>query len=437
MTPSARVRASDANLRFLLRPHPTLGFPIPRYEGASVANVASSVAGAVGGVDGGAPELLPPLLPSLDPFSGRSASGPVVVLIIDGLGWFPFRSWARTAPEVGARWAAFSRAITTVFPTTTTAALTSVSSAVAPGTHGLVGYRQYLPRFGVVADLLRMSPVGVTGNDLLVHRGFRPALVSGAPTIFRRGLSAVAISRDRFQDSGFTRVLYDGAAYVPYATGTDLAHELLRVLQRTRPPSVVYAYWDELDTIQHLKGPEEPGLFGLELGRVAGLIDWVGRHLGRRRARETTILATGDHGQVASAIDRQLRVDRWPEVAREMAHPIGGDRRAGFFAAKPGRAGALERALRRRLPSGSRVVSMDEALGAGAFGPGPFHPEISSRLGDWLALVPPPWGMRDLAPGATPPSRHLFGAHGGVDPAELIVPLISAKLSELTGTADR
>ncbi len=428
-SPSSRL---DRDVRRLLRRPAPLGLPIPAYAGRSTANIPSTVWTALGGAP--LPEetgVLPTLDPSLDPFAGRRSPGPIVVFLVDGLGWFPFDRWTRSARPRGPRWRAWTRPITTVFPTTTTAALTSLSSGTAPATHGLVGYRQFLPRFGVVADLLRMSPAAIPGNDLLVHADFRPDLISGVPTIFRRGRPAVVVSRERFEGSGFTRLLYDAAQYVPYSTAADLAHQLTQLLTRDPPPGLVYAYWDELDTIQHLRGPAEGGLFDLELDHVAGLLEYVARSLPRARARATTVLVTGDHGQVPSGRQEQIRVDRLPEVAREMAHPLAGDRRAGFLAAKPGRREALGAALSRVLPPGSRLLAMEEALASGLFGPPPYHPELAARLGDFLALPPPPFGLADLPPGAPPPTRHLYGAHGGLEAEELVVPLIAAPLSEL------
>ncbi len=438
MSHPSRTTAEEPEVAELVNLHPDLHLPVPGYGGRSLANIASTLWESVPEHPSPPPAgMLPPLGPSLNPFRGARSPGTVVVFLVDGLGWFPFTRWTEGTGERGARWRASAHPITTVFPTTTTAALTSLSTGAAPSTHGLVGYRQYLPRFGVVADLLRMSPTGVPGQDLLVHRDFRPDLLSGAPTVFRRGLPGLALSRDRFEGTGFTRVLYDGAEYVPYATAADFAHQLTHLLSRDHPPSLVFTYWDELDTIQHLRGPEETALFDLELSRVVDLVEHVAREVPAKVARTTTLLITGDHGQVPSGVDRQVRVDLVPAVAREMAHPLAGDRRAGFFAAKPGRQEALRAALEGALPQGSRLLRMEEAVGSGLFGPPPFHPELTERLGDLLALLPPPYGLTDLPPGAVPPKRHLFGAHGGLDPEELVVPLVAGTLSDLGPASSR
>ena len=112
-----------------------------------------------------------------------------------------------SAVAAASRWLEHASPITTVFPTTTSCALTSLSTGATPSVHGLVGYRQYLPRYGVVADMLKMSIVGSTGRDELVGPHWSPSLVSGCPSIFRRGMRATALSRDRFAGQGFTRIL--------------------------------------------------------------------------------------------------------------------------------------------------------------------------------------------------------------------------------------
>jgi len=413
---------------------PFRGLLRPAYDGGSIVNLAVSIARAGGLEDGPGGPLSPPLSASLDPFEGRRADGPIVLLTLDGFGAGDLARWADGGSARGAQWAAASRPLTTVFPSTTTAALTSLSTGVPPGRHGLVGYRQYLPRFGVVADMLKMSTAGWPGQDTLIGPHWRPEDLSGAPTLFRRGLRAAALTRDRFRTTGFTRLLYDGAEFVGYATATDLAHELLALLGRRRPPDVIYAYWDELDTIHHLKGPT-PRLASLELERFAGLLAFVARHLAPARRRRATLVVTGDHGQVPASRTGRISLNEVPGLLDHLARPLSGDRRAGFLAVRPGHGPAVRRLLADRLPAGHRLIPMPLARASGVFGPPPFHPEIEARTGDLLVLVPSPYGLTYLPPGAAPPARHLFGAHGGLEAEEMQVPRVVLPFAALDAPA--
>jgi len=286
-----------------------------------------------------------------------------------------------------------------------------------------------VPRYGAVVDMLKMMPVGSTKVDSLVDADWHPEIFCGQPTLFRRGLDGVALSRDRFQGSGLTRLIYDGAEYVAYGTASDLARLLAQLLERPRPPPVIFAYWDELDTIQHLAGPR-PEYVQFEMDRLAHLLKFAAKRLDRRMARSTTLLVTSDHGQVPTGVQEQLRIDTMPEVASELKYPLAGDRKAGYFAAKPGRREPLRRALEHRMPEGSQILEMTAALKAGLFGPPPYHPEVLERLGDFLVLLPSPYGVYYVPPGMKPPTRHLFGGHGGLDAEELLVPLASSRLGD-------
>ena len=422
---------SSPNDELLLRPDPTLGVPLPAYEGRSLANVAGSIWRSVGPDDSARAPPLPTLVSALDPWAGERATGPVVLLLLDGLGWNAFQGAARRSPDgVAGRWSTLAKPLTSVFPTTTAVVLTSVSSGAAPGQHGVVGHRVYLPRFGTVAEVLRMSPLGVSPAETLVAADWTPSIVSGVPTIFRQGVVGSALSRDRFQGSGFTRMIYDGATFVPYATGSDLALGLAELLSRTPPPPLVLAYREDLDVLQHIRGTR-PELVDLELERAGSLVSFVAAHVPQAVARQTRVLVTGDHGQVPLDPRFQISADREPELLGHLLRPPSGDRRATFLAARPGHHEALYRWLSSRVPEGGHLLETPRAVERGLFGPPPHHPELSDRLGDFLLLLPSPGGVSYIPPGSPPRGQPMLAAHGGLEPDELLVPFVCGSFSEL------
>jgi hypothetical protein len=425
----------ERELRSLLEPHPTLGVPLPAYGGRSLANVTSSVVRALGHEIAGDPALLPPLSNDLDPFDGRRAEGPVIVALVDAMGYSALTQAPDSAPHgVPPEWAERARPITSVFPTTTTVALTSLSTAESPSRHGVVGYRMFLPHFGVVAEILRMTPWGVPQPDTLVRSEWSPSMISGVPSIFRRGVPATVLSNAEFEGSGFTRMIYDGATYTGFSTAADFAHLLSEVLAEKTTPPLVFIYWGELDTVQHLRGPR-PEFTAFEAAQVHRILAAACRRLDPATAKATTVLITSDHGQVAADRSAEVAIDAEPTILPHLLRPPTGDRRAGFFTARPGHLEPLAAALAARLPAGHHILPMPLAVSAGLFGPPPYHPELSERLGDLLVLVPSPAALTYRLPGTPARGRFLLGAHGGLEPAELIVPLICGNLSELAGAS--
>ncbi len=428
MSSEAGWATNDVRVQSLTAPVTPQGLPRPAYDGRSVVNLLPSIVRALGPEFAPGPPLAPPLAGDLDPFDGRRAEGPIVVLQIDGCGWYPFASWARPNPDpLTAAWGDMARPVTSVFPTTTVSALTSLSSGTPPGRHGLVGPLQYLPRLNLTADILRMSRSDRPGLEELVGPGWSPSDVTGVPSVFRRGVPGVALSRRQFDGTGFNRVLYDGAEFVGYSTASDLAHLLGELLRRPQPPPLVMVYWDELDTVHHLRGPLQP-LFEFEANRIAHLVAHVAEQADVDRQRTTHMFVTADHGQVPVDPARQIRVDLIPDIANELARPLGGDRRAGYLTARWGRLEALTEALRRHMPPETRIIPTSEAVAAGLYGPPPYHPELAERLGDLLVLVPIPYGL--LTPRLRVESRtaEFLGSHSGLEPEELLVPLVSGPL---------
>ena len=122
-------------------PGPGVPSPVlPDYTGACLTSVVPTLLAALAGEAG-----LPVWAPS--PLAGARQ---VVLLVLDGLGWEQLRDFAAEAPTLAA---APGGPITSVAPTTTATALTSLTTGVPPATHGILGYRLRVDLDGdLVAD---------------------------------------------------------------------------------------------------------------------------------------------------------------------------------------------------------------------------------------------------------------------------------------------
>ena len=117
----------------------TAGFPVlPDYRGACLSNVVPALLG-------------PSDASGWMPAPIRSAKT-VVLLLVDGMGWEQLQERAALTPVLSAM---EGGPITTVAPTTTTTALTSLVTGAAPGEHGLIGYQIYIQ--GQVLNALRWT----------------------------------------------------------------------------------------------------------------------------------------------------------------------------------------------------------------------------------------------------------------------------------------
>jgi type I phosphodiesterase/nucleotide pyrophosphatase len=416
-----------------LDPRPGSRFVLPQYAGRSLPNLAASLAREAGfdpraGRKGA---YSSPLAPELEPTRGKPLGGPIVLFVVDGLGWLSYRHAVESGRAGLPRaWGELARPITSVFPTGTTCALTSLSTSAPPSRHGVVGHREFLPAWGTVADLLQMAPISVAHRDSVLPASLDPAAIRGVPTLFEQGLRATVLTRHSFRGSGFTRLLYAGAELRGYVTASDLVHEMSSLLGRARPPRALYVYWDELDTVLHKRGPD-PTLVAIELARLRHLLVEVARRLSPRRRTETSLWLTGDHGLVPTDPAFTLRIDETPSVLSELRNAPAGDRRAAYLSPRPGARARLVRELKRRLPRGTLYLSYEEAHRAGWFGPPPDHPELRERTGELLVLPPSPGSLTYRTPSGPEPYRGMRGSHGGLERGELWVPLVAGSLATL------
>src|SRR5215813_172969 len=135
----------------------------------------------------------------------RQSPPKVVVLLIDGFGW---HQWLEYAPHydffnrVTAR--GVVAPITTVFPSTTAAALTTIHSGLTPQEHGLPEWWIYLEEIGTLVASLPFTPLGARGRDKLLEAGVKPSILFQGKTIYQL-LAAAQIPSFTFIRDAYAR----------------------------------------------------------------------------------------------------------------------------------------------------------------------------------------------------------------------------------------
>ncbi|KTT36688.1 hypothetical protein RSA46_24560, partial [Pseudomonas oryzihabitans] len=129
-----------------------------------------------------------------------------IVVLVDGLG-----AGALAARAGHARWTATGgKRLRSGFPTTTAAALSTLTTGRSPGTHGVVGYSGWNPDTGQVMNLLSGWDDVVPADWFLAR-----TVLSEAPAL---GVDPVVVGPARYRSSGMTANVLGGARYVPADT---------------------------------------------------------------------------------------------------------------------------------------------------------------------------------------------------------------------------
>ncbi|MBN9240807.1 MAG: hypothetical protein BGO97_13920 [Micrococcales bacterium 70-64] len=360
-------------------------------DGLRLADVLASSLGAVRGE----PNRL-----SLPPVESA------VVVLVDGLGASMLKARAGHARTLSAVLGPKS-VIEVGFPTTTVASLASLTTGVAPGQHGLVGYTVYDPGLDQAVNQL-------SGWDPRVD----PATWQRMPTFFEtaaaEGVDAVVVAPERYRDSPFTHAVLRGARYVPAATMAERAEAALAVL-RAPGRHLVYVYISELDQAAHGFGCDSVAwISALEAADAAVATLTAG--LGTRQG----VIVTADHGLLDIPQHAHVLLEDGPLL--DGVRLIAGEPRCLQLHLEPG-VDADEVAERWRASEGGRawVATRAEAVEAGWFGS--VHPDVLPRIGDVLVAARKAVAYYD---GRTesPHGRSMVGQHGSWSPEELRVPLL-------------
>jgi hypothetical protein len=324
-----------------------------------------------------------------------------IVVLVDGLG-----SSALGARAGHARFLAASRKrLRSGFPTTTAAALATLTTGRSPGTHGVVGYSGWNPATGAVMNLLSGWDDEVPAGWLLA-----PTLFTAAASL---GVDPVVVGPARYRSSGMTANVLGGARYV----GADTIPQRVdaAIAETLTGRSLVYLYVPELDSIGHKHGwQSDRWTAALEL------LDGELTRLDARVAQDVGVLVTADHGVLDVPEASNIAMD--PELLADVVG-VAGDPRCRQLTVAPGTdVPALVEAWRTRYGKRAVVASRDDAVAAGWFGA--VSDDVLPRIGDVIVVARGSWAFnddRELGDGDVP--KRMVGQHGAMTDDELGVPL--------------
>ena len=338
---------------------------------------------------------------------GLPPAGKAIVVLADGLGVSSLRARAGHARFLTAHLAK-TDVVDGVFPATTAAGIASLTTGVAPGTHGLVGYRVLDAQNDRVVNQL-------TGWD----ERMEPTSWQNQPTVFERagetGIPSFAVGPKRFTESGFSQAVLRGATYEPAETiGARFA--AARALFDAHPRALIYLYVPELDISAHAHGWES----GRWLAQLESLDAETNRFNATLRHDEGMLL-TADHGVVDVPGAKQVLFDTVPALVAGVRH-IGGDPRCLQLYTETGvDADALAEAWRAVEGERAWIFTRAEAVAAGLFGT--VRPEALDRIGDVIVAARKLVAYYDSRE-PNQSARSMIGQHGSLTDEELRVPVI-------------
>ncbi|MGY2875169.1 hypothetical protein ACVW00_002359 [Marmoricola sp. URHA0025 HA25] len=365
-------------------------FVEPAYGGRTLGDVLPAVATALG-VDVG--------------FHATSLELPparrYVIFLVDGLGHRLLAAHPEQAPFLHALLREPGLA---GVPSTTATSITSLGTALTPGQHGLVGYTSRIPGTDRLLNALmwdkQVDPLEWQPND------------SGFAQLRAAGVQATVVSKREFVDTGLTLCGFRGSDFV----GGDKVGERIAgvVAASAEDPSVTYVYDGDLDWTGHRYGVDSP-----QWRAQLAAIDASAEQLREALDPGVRLVVIADHGMVDSPADNRTDVDKHLEL-RDGVRLFGGEARFRHLYCTSGAVEDVMATWRERLGQHADVLSRDEAIARGWFGP--VVPQVRPRLGDVVVAARGDHAVVSTAD--FPYENMLVGLHGSLTAVEMEIPIL-------------
>lgn len=325
------------------------------------------------------------------------SSASVVMVLLDGLGWNQLHQRSHLAPTLTSM---EQRRATTVAPSTTSTALTSLVTGTPPGHHGLVGYRVYVN--GEILNTLRWTTPRGDARKLIIPADFQPE-----PAFC--GQRPIVVNNAAFKGSGFTAAHLGDVRFRPIHTMSSISVEARQAVAAGEP--FVYIYYDGIDKIAHAHGFGE--FYDAELIACDNLIADLMMSL----PRGTAIVVTADHGLVDCAGMAT------PLASEVLAHvrAQSGEARFRWLHSEPGRQRELLAAAVSAHSDRAWVFPLEEMIDGGFFGT-QVSDVARARLGNVALVAKDRWYFTDPKDN---PKTKLIGRHGSMTADEMFIPVLT------------
>lgn len=400
----------------------------PNYAGFSILNLPSTVCALLGAPPIGAGPLNPELLAPL----GGSARR-VILVLMDGLALHRLQRWLAQgdAPAwQGLLQRGLLAPLTSIIPSTTSAALTTLWTGRSPAEHGILGYEMWLKEYGLVANMILHSPMSFfKGNaGSLALAGFDPHKFLPVQTLGAhlagRGIKTYAMQHHSIVHSGLSEMLLHQAEVRAFSSAADLWVNLRQLVESSGEARLyTYVYWSELDHFSHQYGPDDERTRAEFDHFSAAMQQLFLERLSPQARRDTVLILAADHGHLTTRNDAYYELRYHPSFTRRLHIQPSGENRLAYLFLRPGQMEAVREYVERTWPGQFDWLDPVYVVESGLFGPGALHPLLYERLGDAILS-----GRGDAYLWWADKDNPLIGRHGGLHPDEMLVPFLACRL---------
>lgn len=306
----------------------------------------------------------------------------------------------------------FTENLTSVFPSSTAAAMISYHTGVSPNEHGWLGKSLFFKEFCRTVDVF-------TNLDSYTKTPVASAnaaeFVMPYETVYRDIADSIIGDVQPFTITNEKVNIAEKGNIHKTADTFERVCELIKMICITNQNTFTYVQWNSPDDIAH-----KDGVTG---EKTAATLKSINKQLEVlcKDLTDTLVIVSADHGM--KDITEEIKINYIPDIMECLVIPPFVESRAEACFVKNDRRTDFERAFHNHLGNDFILLSKNDILTKGILGGGRTHPKITDFIGDYMICAIADKSVRYLTLNTKPKPPHAAN-HGGLTEEEMTIPLI-------------
>ena len=343
----------------------------------------------------------------------------IMFFVLDGFGVNLLNKFASSTKFLNKN---YLSPITSVFPSTTSAAITSLISGKTPWEHGAVGWTLYFKEFAKNIDYLPNWD-SIT-NKTQDSKKYNIIDYIGADNIFNKitdtnhDVKQFYFTHKELSQSPNVIRNSGSAKIIPYSNNNELFRSLNTLISKSdSEKKLIFIYSSSPDKLEH-----QYGVYTQEVETfIKGIDSALETLCSQLTGTDTTILITADHGLID--INKYYYTNEDDELFDSMIMPTFPEPRFISFFVKKHKMKQFEEAFK-KYEDKFLLFERAEFLKHNLLGNGKMHPKIDDFIGDYLAIGISDSAMKSIYMQNGKWKKEFFAHHAGLTEDEMLVPLI-------------
>ena len=381
---------------------------LPNYKDGSILNLTASIEKALGGK----PKYKP--LKILPPETLKDSTN-IILLVIDGLGYEFLKKYGKntTLKEN------IKGKITSIFPSSTSAAMTAIYTGQSANEHGISGWFTFLKEIN--QTIIPLPFIERVNRTLLKKSLKHQDFFKLNPLPNRIKAKSYIINPKNIANSRFTKAVAGKAKRLSYKNSKDLFKIIKKAIKSSKKRKYILSYYSEYDTLCHKIGSKSKRT----QKNLKNLDKNLKIFIKSIKNTNTTIIIIADHGSTDTPKSKVIYVQNHPKLEETLEILLCGEQRFAYCYIKPGKEKQFVNYIKTKLKNSCNLHKSQDLLKKKYFGLFKTHPKIKNRIGNYTLIMKDKYSIYD--PPDPKNKSHHISDHGGLSKDEMFVPLIVIK----------